>query len=534
MAVMFDILDQSLSIGSAVGEYDGYSNYGVRYGNVPVPFDFRKFAVDHWNEVDATYVSKNFALFSATVTYIDYNLQEVTVTANFVAILSYLTGDTRNVNVSIVNTETHEVISGTSFSIDLLPLAAASPYEEMALVKLDEWPLDPFYEGKYAFISMPLDPLTGDIVEYSEVSTAVMYQPFAIFSLGTVDVDSLDTYIETEPEFTPGESGTGGGTGTGTPDTDTVTPDGTPTQGFSSSGMGRMYNPTYVDMAALAQFMLSPNFSQSVSKLVSDPMDYLISLHALPFRPTVGERQTIRLGAFDDASITAPIIPNDYATIDCGTIRIPETWGAFLDYSPYTKTSIYVPFVGICEVNPDDVIDAQINLQYRVYIPTGDFLACLTCNTRLGTGILYQWQGNMALQIPLTGRDYSQRVSALGSAAIGIATGLATGGTATAGAEAISGALNVANAKRTAVRSGGIGGPGSLLGNYTPYVILSVPAQALPAQYSALHGYTSFISIKLGKCRGYTKVSDIKLDDLPCTEDERGQLLEILKGGIYL
>lgn len=298
--------------------------------------------------------------------------------------------------------------------------------------------------------------------------------------------------------------------------------------------MGRMYNPTYVDMAALSQFMLSPTFSQSVSKLVSDPMDYLISLHALPFRPTVGERQTIKLGAFDDASITAPIIPNDYATIDCGTIHIPETWGAFLDYSPYTKTSIYVPFVGICEVNPDDVIDAQINLQYRVYIPTGDFLACLTCDTRLGTGILYQWQGNMALQIPLTGRDYSQRISALGTAAIGIATGLATGGTAAAGAEAISGALNVANAKRTAVRSGGIGGPGSLLGNYTPYVILSVPAQALPKDYGKLHGYTSFITTTLRKCKGFTTVNDIKLDGVPCTDEERDALASILKEGVYL
>lgn len=535
MAYMCDIGGQTISLGTA---YYVDTGYHVKYGVVPKSYNFRQLAVNHWNEVDYENPTITIPLYSCEVSYIDYAQQTITKTVNFEVRMSYDTNTSRTLSVNIVDPETHDDISGTAFTVYLAPLPGQiSPYEQMALVKLND-ALDPFFEGKYAWVSMPYNIDTQQPESYDAVVTASKYDPFGIFALGAVNVDTMDLYIEDTPAFTPNGSGTGGGAGTGIPDSDTITPDGTPTQGFMSSGMGRLYNPEYTDMGDLAQFMLSADFTQNVSKLLNDPMDYLISLHALPFSPPTGARQTVKLGgvfaSLSGVNISAPIITSDYATINCGTIKVPETWGAFLDYSPYTKTSLYVPFVGMCELNPDEVIDAEINLQYRVYIATGDFVACLTSNTRVGTGITYHWQGNMALPIPLNARDYSSRITATISAGIGIATGLATGGVATSVKEGISGALNVANSKRSAVRSGGIGGAGSLLDNYTPYVVLSVPAQALPTQYGKLHGYTSFISTKLEKCKGYTVVEDIRLEGISCTENERDTLLRILKEGVYL
>ena len=60
------------------------------------------------------------------------------------------------------------------------------------------------------------------------------------------------------------------------------------------------------------------------------------------------------------------------------------------------------------------------------------------------------------------------------------------------------------------------------------------PDTEIPKNYAGLKGYTSNISMKLSETTGFTKIADIKLDGLSCTDAEKEELLNMMQNGIYL
>ena len=61
-------------------------------------------------------------------------------------------------------------------------------------------------------------------------------------------------------------------------------------------------------------------------KLVNQPLDCIISLHCLPFIPTEGSPEEIKLGSFP-TTIQANRVSVQYMEIDAGSITVKEFWG---------------------------------------------------------------------------------------------------------------------------------------------------------------------------------------------------------------
>ena len=90
--------------------------------------------------------------------------------------------------------------------------------------------------------------------------------------------------------------------------------------------------------------------------------------------------------------------------------------------------------------------------------------------------------------------------------------------------------LSGADVKRT----GSLSSSSGFMGIKKPYLILSRPVQSLPENYNSFHGYVSNITMKLKDCTGYTQVDSIHIDNVPCMEEEKTKLLQILKEGIII
>lgn len=248
--------------------------------------------------------------------------------------------------------------------------------------------------------------------------------------------------------------------------------------------------------------------------------------------PTTGSSQNIKLG-YLDSGVSAKIVTNQYKIIDCGTIAVPEYFQDVRDYSPYTKCDIFLPFIGIRSLNPEDVINCKLKCKYTVDVLTGAILAELYITKRGATQCLYTFAGNGAVQIPLTGGDRTRLLSGIIAGATAVAGGAAVGGLAGAAAGAIHGVTGLHNSS-SVERTGNFSANAGAMGIKTPYLIINRKDAYDADGYNRFYGFPCNISCKLNTCTGYTKVNSIRVDVEGALEEEIADIHAALISGVII
>ena len=262
-------------------------------------------------------------------------------------------------------------------------------------------------------------------------------------------------------------------------------------------------------------------------KLLEEPLSALVDLLAVPVLPNTTTAQSIKLGNFD-TEITAPVVTQQYVKVNLGSLKVGEYWGSAMDYSPYTKAEIFLPFIGIRSLNIDDVMNNTLEIEYNMDILTGDLVANIKC----GKSVLYKYNGNAKETIPVSSR-VNEKMQKIVSGLGGV-TGAAMGGGSFAAA-AISAGVNVAFSKRNITRSGDIQGVPGILDDFVPYLIIHRPVQSLPADFKKFKGYPSNIRATLNSLSGYVEVEYIHLDDIAgATDTELQEIETLLKQGVII
>ena len=326
-------------------------------------------------------------------------------------------------------------------------------------------------------------------------------------------------------------SGTGGGEGTFTDTNVPIDFPPLPTISVTDTGFVNLFNPTNTQLKALATYMwTNPLFDITNFKaLFANPMDCIMSLAILPVNVPNGGTSTITVGNIStDVSMTRAA--QQFIEFDCGTINIPEYWGCYLDYSPYTKLSIFLPFIGVHEISADEVMKKSIHLKYHIDIFTGGCNAFLKC----GSSVLYTYSGQCAFAIPITGNDYTSIVGSIMGAVSSVGTTIATGGMAAPSmvGSLMSMATNCYATKPSINHGSGLAGNSGFLGIKTPYLILTRPNLCLPSGQNSFIGYPTYISIELSELTGYTEIENIHFNNFSGTDEEQSEVINLLKSGV--
>ena len=196
-----------------------------------------------------------------------------------------------------------------------------------------------------------------------------------ITAFNNIGVSPTSTeYQDTDnPYANSGNSGSGGGDGTLTnPDgVDPVDIPSLPSLSAADLGFITMYNPTKTQLKLLSDFMWSGLFDLATyKKLFSDPMQSIIGLAIVPVQPNTSVLKNVMFGSID-SGVAMTTIANQYVQLDCGSVDIEKWIGSFMDYSPYTKVSIYLPYIGIHELSADDIIGGSIRVVYNIDVLSG-------------------------------------------------------------------------------------------------------------------------------------------------------------------
>lgn len=338
------------------------------------------------------------------------------------------------------------------------------------------------------------------------------------------ETPSTDPY-EKDPG---GTSGTGGGTGNFDGTGDDIDFPSLPTLSAVDTGFITLFNPTASQLKNLANYMWGDLFDLNTwKKIFADPMDAILGMSIVPVAVPDGGESTVTVGNIS-TGVSMNRAARQYVEVDCGTLNVNEYWGAYLDYDPFTKAEIYLPYIGIHPLATDDIMNKPVHVKYHIDILSGACCAYVKC----GGSVMYSFVGQCSCSIPITGNDWSNVVNGALSIAASIGTMVATGGASAPMAAATIASTAVNSMKPSVEKSGSMGGMGGMLGVQTPYLILTRPRQALPARQNEYTGYPSFITMSLGDCSGYTEIEKVHLKNLSATEQELSEIENLLKGGV--
>ena len=312
----------------------------------------------------------------------------------------------------------------------------------------------------------------------------------------------------------------------------------------SGSGLIHVYNPTPQEMISFGNWLWVTYADASIQKLWNNPFDGVISAHELYATPSNDGRDNIRSG-FLVCPTSAALVRQRYTTIDCGSMVVPEYYGNYLDYAPYSKAHVYLPFIGIVELDVDDIVGHGVNITYHIDSYNGSCIAQITVAKTDYENTVYQFSGNCSVEIPLAGGSQAAiKAGLISAAATGISSivgGLASmlGGNIAGGiggiAYGIGGAVSQAVSQKSSVQhSGTFGASYGAMGIKKPYFIIHRPIQKIVVNYNEDYGFPAHKRVRIGNCKGFLRVREVHAVSSTATDEEKARIEELLKDGVFV
>lgn len=250
------------------------------------------------------------------------------------------------------------------------------------------------------------------------------------------------------------------------------------------------------------------------------------------------------------ANVEKLIFANGFKTI--GSITINKSFNDWRDYEPYTKLYVYLPYCGTYPLQLSRYYGKTTEVRYYIDTRTGGCLACL-----IADGMLIDYfNGQMGVQMPITLTDKSEyantQINTLlkGAGSIASIVTTAKGNISSGGSVPIElafGALNTGmeitkteyNLTQNNVTDYNktTGGSTSMLNEYLPqYVTFMFEVQQIEesANESALQGQPTNASGTIGSFSGYLEVEEVNLICGNATENEKQQIISMLRTGVII
>lgn len=295
-----------------------------------------------------------------------------------------------------------------------------------------------------------------------------------------------------------------------------------------SSGIGVLtttFKMTKDRLQQLGRFLWGSNIFDNFSLICNNPIENIVSCKSIPLSLD-GSTQKIILGNVD-TGVNGDKVSNNFAKQNIGSITITEKYHNFLDYAPYTNVIIYLPYVGFKELDTNLVMGKTLSISYTVDIITG---GCL-CQIKSNNVKLYEFNGNIGIDIPITASNRAQVEAGYISSGIGIASSVASG-------NIVGAVTSLINSAESQYHYASTSSPNPMCvasTNRTCYVILDRPTYQTLKSFNHTRGKKCYLTKTINTLKGYTICDEhIDLSGIRATDSEKEELIKILSGGFFV
>lgn len=305
----------------------------------------------------------------------------------------------------------------------------------------------------------------------------------------------------------------------------------------------RLYGVTDSAIDALYTQLWSPDMWTQWKTVKYNLFGGILSWHTLPC--TVGvlssvSRITVN-GQPYNLGTNVDILAKDKVKVPFSSDLIPEIFGGFLDYSPYTKAVLYLPFCGIVNIDTNKIMGGRLEVAYYIDVYSGNCIAEVRTIDREGSETIYgQYVGNCAYKFPLSGSDQGgaeivgSLIHNVGSAAVSAASGNAAGA---AGALISQLGTDITAHVHTA-QIGSFSGNSAALGDLRVKLVLTRPAFITPQTYRTIEGFSAAsdgtVSDYMTENEKTLLIGDIDTTGIAATDTECDMIRNMFQGGVFV
>ena len=295
-----------------------------------------------------------------------------------------------------------------------------------------------------------------------------------------------------------------------------------------SSGIGVLtttFKMSKDRLQQLGRFLWGSNIFDNFSLICNNPIENIISCKSIPLSLN-GTTQKIILGNVD-TGVNGDKVSNNFTKQNIGSMPITEKYHNFLDYAPYTNVIIYLPYVGFKELDTNLVMGKTLSISYTVDIITG---GCL-CQIKSNNVKLYEFNGNMGIDIPITASNRAQVEAGYISSGIGIASSAASG-------NIVGAVTSLINSAESQYHYASTSSPNPMCvasTNRTCYVIIDRPTYQTLKSFNHTRGKKCYLTKTINTLKGYTICDEhIDLSGIRATDSEKEELIKILSSGFFV
>lgn len=300
-----------------------------------------------------------------------------------------------------------------------------------------------------------------------------------------------------------------------------------------------------LDLAAFSDFMGtayagtgSLSFAdlwQAYKNSMHDPLSGILGALILPIDPPSTGINYVRLSGQSFAvSGNCGYVTKRFGETGDAVVNVVPYYNTFLDYEPFTKITLYLPFVGSVGLNTNECMGGSISVRYWIDYCTGNCVAYVTLTDRAGRPSYYQYSGNCAAFIPVSGHDAGISSIISGAGAVITGTVQSMSGNPAGISSVIGGGLQIAEPKTTQKHVGGFSGGSGCVGCLYPFAVINRPSAATAQGYTGLMGAPSAMSGTVQQYHGYTEFLQVFLDGLDAPQHIKDDIIAKLKGGVII
>lgn len=247
-----------------------------------------------------------------------------------------------------------------------------------------------------------------------------------------------------------------------------------------------IYEPTNANMKKINDAI----FINAADGTTINVQQYFSSYKKFYCKIPVAGYKPLKGGRYDFGE-QAPYVKEHTIIIDCGSVEIPEQNQSLLDYSPFSRITIYLPFIGFQELDDKLVVGHTLKVQYVVDVLSGRCLAQLFVDRTDLQSCFAEYGGTIAAD-EIFGTDNGYNYY---------------------------GAYELMTTMQ--------------LGELSCYVLIhtKIPLEGDIVNYKGLP--TNEI-VRVGDVTGFVKYSSIHVDGMTATDSEKSEIESLLMSGIFV
>ena len=280
-----------------------------------------------------------------------------------------------------------------------------------------------------------------------------------------------------------------------------------------------------IELKKLSQFLWSSDFFDNILLVNNSPIENIISLKALIGTvTTTGSSQALALG---NVTTTANAIPcNESITINVGSITLPRKYNNFLDFEPYTKVQIYLPFYGCAMLDSSLVIGRTITIKYIIDVITATAKIKIIHDNKT----LYEFKTTCGSDLPITSSNRASVEMGYLSSGVGMGISIASGNVL----GGLASGLSMAQSQYHSTTSGNVSGVLNFHDSRMITVLVDRPVYTELRNFNKTHGRVCNLSKTLRDLRGFTKCAENVQIPFNCLDEERTMIIEQLTSGVII